>query len=428
MPMKKTPEELRREFWENDLMQGGMIYSQYTQVKNILSTQDEQWVHQQYRLLRKHAIEQTEFYKDRNLEEEFPVVNKSTILENYEAHKARAGYDYPLHTSYTSGSTGTPFAVIQDYKKRSRTIADLKVFGELCDYPSHECMVLLRVLSNHLRRTPEQEDRENIYYVDSSKLDLQGLGEMVEEIYKRKPRILFSYASTLTALAKYVKAEGIGADSFSMRSVLTAGEGISDGDRLLVEETFGCTVYRRYADMELGILAQDTGNGSAYVLNHGSYFFECLKLDSDEPAPYGEVGRIVITDLFNYAFPMIRYDTGDLGIMDLLPGETFPVLREIYGRKRDCIYTTAGDLLSPAKISVLMWGAKGVDQWQFIQENAKEYTLKLNCSKEITDVPEILNRLYGILGSDAVIAVEYVDGIVVLRSNKFRAVICNYTK
>ena len=426
--MKKTPEELRNEFWKNDLMQGGIIHSQYRQIKDILSVQDMQWVQQQYRLIKKHAIEQTDFYKDRNLEEEFPVVNKSTILEHYEEHKAREGYDFPLHTSSTSGSTGTPISVIQDYKKRNRTIADLKVFGELCDYPSHECMVFLRVLSDSLRRTPEQEERENIYYIDSANLDPDHLRGMLNEIYRRKPRILFSYASTLVILAKFVKAEGITADSFSMKSVLTAGEGVSESDRILLEEAFGCTVYRRYSDMELGILGQDTGNGSAYVLNHGSFYFECLKLESDEPAAYGEVGRIVITDLFNYAFPMIRYDTGDLGIMDVLPGEKLPVLKEIHGRKRDCVYTTSGQLLSPAKISVSMWGITGVDQWQFIQEGAKAYTLKLNCSKEITNVSGILNKLQAILGDDAEISVEYVEGIAVLSSNKFRAVICNYIK
>lgn len=39
-----------------------------------------------------------------------------------------------------------------------------------------------------------------------------------------------------------------------------------------------------------------------------------LKMDSDEPAEDGELGRIVITDLYNYAFPILRYDNGDTAI------------------------------------------------------------------------------------------------------------------
>ena len=40
-----------------------------------------------------------------------------------------------------------------------------------------------------------------------------------------------------------------------------------------------------------------------------------LKLDSDEPAEPGELGRIVVTDYYNKTFPMVRYDTGDTGKM-----------------------------------------------------------------------------------------------------------------
>lgn len=212
-----------------------------------------------------------------------------------------------------------------------------------------------------------------------------------------------------------------------MKSVLTGGEGISEENRKMLERVFGCKVYRRYSDMELGILGQDMGDGGAYILNYGSYYFECLKEDSDEPAGPGEVGRIVITDLFNYAFPMIRYDTGDLGIMEIPKEGSFPVLKEVYGRKRDCIYTTDVRLVSPAKISVTMWGAEGVLQWQFIQETEFGYVLKLN-GDETMKSERIVHKLKNVVGFDAQIRVEMVGEIPVTSSNKRRAVICNYKK
>lgn len=150
-------------------------------------------------------------------------------------------------------------------------------------------------------------------------------------------------------------------------------------------------------------------------------------MDSDEPAENGEVGRIVITDLFNYAFPMIRYDTGDLGIMEQSEEDSFPYLKEIFGRSRDCIYTTSGTLISPAKISVMMWGAAGVKQWQFIQKKQFNYVLKLNVEKEI-DEESLANKFKTVLGEDAIIDIEYVDEIPVLASNKRRAVICEWKK
>ena len=58
-------------------------------------------------------------------------------------------------------------------------------------------------------------------------------------------------------------------------------------------------------------------------------------------------------------------------------------LKEIYGRVRDCVYATDGRLISPAKVSVMMWGSDGVKQWQFIQKQKKNYILKLNCEKRV---------------------------------------------
>lgn len=414
-------------FGSRTLNGGGVIFSQYKEIKRVLCNKDMAWVEQKLLEVKRHAIEQTEFYRNYRETDEFPVVNKTILIENHDACLAKAGYQTPTHISSTSGSTGTPFSVVQDFKKRNRTIADLKVFGELCDYPSHERMVFFRVISAKLHRTPEQEDRENIYYIDSADLSDRHLKEMKNALLDKKPRIVFSYPSTLIELAKYINRIGIPKEGFSMKSVLAAGEALSEENRQLLEKTFGCTVYRRYSDMELGILGQDMGNGSAYALNWGSYYFETLKLDLDESTEPGEVGRIVITDLFNYAFPMIRYDTGDLGILDDSDPNDLPKLKEIYGRVRDCVYTTDGRLVSPAKVSVMMWGSEGVKQWQFIQEAQNEYILKLNCEKPVS-ANGYIEKLKSILGEDANIKVQFVDGLPVTASNKRRAVICNYQK
>lgn len=422
----KKPEQLREEFWKQDMESGGLIYSQYAEIKQVISAGDMDWVLRKLQEIKQFAIEHTEYYKEYSPEDEFPVMSKMHLVENYESHTSDGGFMTPIHVSSTSGSTGTPFSVKQDKVKRMRNIADIKVFGEFCDYPSHERMVFFRVINSKLHRTPEQEDAENIYYIDSSDLGEKRLGEMTQVILEKKPRIIFSYSTTLVELAKYIR-DNMGEVTFSMKAVLTGGEGVSEENRRMLGEVFGCKVYRRYSDMELGILGQDMGDGGRYRLNWGSYYFETLKTDSDEPAEYGEVGRIVITDLFNKAFPMIRYDTGDLGVMEKPDDGGWPYLSEIFGRSRDCVYCTDGILLSPAKISVMMWGQSGIKQWQFIQNDRTDYTIKLNTDGEI-DVPPLLCKFTEVLGKDANIHVEFVDEIPVQASNKRRAVICNYEK
>lgn len=409
------------------LNMGGVVFNQYEEVKRVLYDKNMVWVEQRLLDIKRHAIQQTEFYKDYKETDEFPVVNKMTLIENHDACLAKEDIRHRPTFRPLAAVQELLFSVTQDFKKRKRTIADLKVFGELCDYPSHERMVFFHVINAKLHRTPEQEDRENIYYIDSSDLGDAHLEEMKNALLDKKPRIVFSYSSSLVELAKYIDRTGIPEGGFSMKSVLTGGEGLSDENRKLLEKVFGCTVYRRYSDMELGILGQDMGNGSEYILNWGSYYFETLKLDSDKPTEPGEAGRIVITDLFNYAFPMIRYDTGDLGILDKSNPNDLPKLKEIYGRVRDCVYATDGRLISPAKVSVMMWGSDGVKQWQFIQETKDNYILKLNCEKKV-DTEIYVKKFKGLLGESADIEVQLVDEIPVTSSNKRRAVICNYHK
>ena len=421
-----NPEKLRTAFWDEDKMQGSAIWNQYVEIKKNISEENIDWVEQQLLKLKRHAIMETEFYQAYEKTDIFPVVNKRILIENMEKCKAKGGFQLPIHKTYTSGSTGTPFAVPQDYMKRKRTIADLKVFGELCGYPSHEKMIFFRVINDKLHTTKEREQKDNIFYLDSSIMDEEHLQKMLDAIIEMKPWIIFSYASTLVELTKYAEKQSLSAEKYGLKTILTAGEALSQEERLRMQRVFGCKVYRRYSDMEMGILAQDMGGGSEYLLNYGSYYFECLKTDIDEPAEDGEIGRIVITDLFNYAFPMIRYDTGDLGIMRHIDGG-FPRLTEIFGRARDCIYTPEGAMVSPAKISTSMWGIRGLKQWQFIQNSRDEYTLRLNSDKEL-DPQVVINKIQKTLGVDAKIKVQTEEGIPVLASNKRRAIINEYKK
>ena len=76
---------------------------------------------------------------------------------------------------------------------------------------------------------------------------------------------------------------------------------------------------------------------------------EMLRLDSEEPVNPGERGRIVVTDFYNKAFPMIRYDTGDTGIYQEVTDEKGRIhgyFTEIYGRRGSMMYNCKGEPLS----------------------------------------------------------------------------------
>lgn len=155
-------------------------------------------------------------------------------------------------------------------------------------------------------------------------------------------------------------------------------------------------------------------------LNEADYYIEFLKLNSDEQAEEGEVSRVVITDLYNYAMPIIRYDTGVLAIYKNCSECKInkKVITSIYGRKVDIIYNTKGETLSPHIITNNMWGIKGVKQFKFIQEDKTSYKFILNINNSIENYNEIICKFKEILGKEAKIDIEYVDEIPVLSSGK----------
>lgn len=419
----------RNIFWAKDkVFNKNSIKSQYSDIKQILENYEDGIIKVNNYIddLLSHATKTTNYYKkyEGKAISDFPVVNKSIFIENYDDFVSSSFKDEKLHTMSTSGSTGTPFTVLQNMSKRDRVISELKLFGEFCGYKSHEKMVFLRVLSDKTRKSKKTEWAENIYRIDTAALNEERLRETNEFLIKNKIEAIISYGSTFDYLANYIEKYGSKTDKYSIKTIIAGGEAIDIKTREKLNKIFGekCNVVSRYSNQEMGILGQDSSIDSGFVLNHGSYYFECLKIDSDEPAEKGEIGRIVITDLFNYAFPLIRYDTGDTCIMEY-NSSGWPKIKEIFGKKMDVIYSTTGQPISPITISVYMWSLKSIKQWQFIQKEKSLYILKINGTYSM-EIDNVLLEMKKVIGQDAEIIIDYVDEIPVLASNKRRKTIC----
>ena len=221
-------------------------------------------------------------------------------------------------------------------------------------------------------------------------------------------------------------------DFSSLRLAIAGAESLQDDVRAIFKRVMGADILSQYANEECGILAQERvptkATDNPMYWNYASYFFEVLKFDSDEPAEYGELGRIVITDLYNYAFPLIRYDNGDTAVI-LPPDEHsngYYVLGKLYGRRFDLTYTTDGTAIHPLTYGRILKHYENIMQWQFIQENQNEYVLKVIMRGDASNLPLIVEQLKEPLGRDANIRIEEVDDIPVLASGKRKPVVNNW--
>ncbi len=315
---------------------------------------------------------------------------------------------------------------MQNYEKRSRVLAEIVYFGELCGYTIGQRYAFIRSWNSQSRKSPLESFLQNLIAIDTSRLDEESL-ETMRSLLKRDKRLscILGYASSLDLLAQHLLEKGETPESFKrMKVVISGSEILSDKARRNLKRVFGCNVVSRYSNQENGLIAQEVSD-NVFLINRASYYLEFLKPNSNEHARPGELSRIVLTDLFNYAMPMIRYDTGDLAIFDEHP-DYGRVITSIEGRVRDFFYDTQDRLLSPSAITVQMWKFDRLRQFQFIQDGRAKYLLKVNGARGVYEDDDFIEVIENIVGKNANITIEHVDGIPQLQSGKFRQVICNY--
>ena len=431
----------RNLYWISDFFHGKKVRKHFDELKVVLRDSEKGKIIQKNNLVKllNHATQYSQFYsayKGRELSE-FPIMNKNILNENYDLIAINYLYipeqkTKNIHIQKTSGSTGTPFAVFQDTRKRNRRVAELKYFGEDVGFKSHEKLGQCRIWTKWQNKSRKQSFWENIIPINISKMDDDSLANLCKTVKKEKIVSLRAYASWYEKMVEYFESgKGNPQDFSTIKVAISSSEALNEETRAKMKILTGVPIVECYANEEAGILAQQKINDLNYYLNHDGYIFEFLKLESDEPVSYGELGRIVITDLFNYAFPLIRYDTGDTGI--LCPGNKkshgWDYMSKLYGRRLDLIYDTAGNPIHPMNFARVLKNIPTIIQWQLIQKQEKEYLLKLNMKKydeyKLTDISA---EIKSIVGFDAIVEIVNVEEIPVLASGKRKPVICEWKR
>lgn len=416
----------RTGFWTLDRVKGGQIKKNYLDIKKRM--ENMQVNSEALDELLKYAVSTTPFYENIRSDDirSFPVITKNLLKEKWNDFHSSA-YNGPVHLMSTSGSTGTPFTMEWDMGKRNRQLAELIYFNELAGQKLGQPYIYFRVWTDKNRKSKKEQWMQNLFPIDILHLDDQVLEEIRQRL-KSRPYInsCLAYASTYEHIIRYLRSQGDTPEIFHVKSLISGSEVLGMEMKKMIKETMGCLVVDRYSNEENGFLAQTGDVSEDFKVNIASFFIEILKQDSDEDAEIGETGRVVVTDLYSRAVPMIRYDTGDLAVKGSEKDGWTTMLKSIQGRRVDVIYDTSGRKLTAHTWSVYMWKYDKLKQYQFIQEGQKEYLLKLNGAEGIYDDEEIQEYLKTVLGNDAEIKIEHVTGIPVLASGKFKKTVCHY--
>lgn len=409
-------------FWIIDFLKGSKIAAHYNELKKTFEDVEFCKLRQQVNLSKilDYARSNTLFYNNvKSLKlEDFPIINKHIVTKNYDDFFSREfiSQKESLRVMSTSGSSGTPFKIHQNKDKFLRNKADLLFFYYLGNYNIGDKMYFLRIWNSVNKKNKLSLLKENFGMLDTSDLSRNG-AENIQKILlnDKKSKVILGYASSFTALIDHFK--GLTNEKWNIKSIITGAEELPKDTKKKMQTIFNCPVMSRYSNQENGILAQQPITGEDYfLLNEGSYYFEFLKIDSNEYAEIGEDARIVVTDLYNKAVPMIRYDTGDVCKIDVI--DKRKVIVSIVGRKIDYLRTCQNKLISPHIITNLMWKYSIVKEFQLIQKTLLDIHMYISLKTSDFNSDPLVNDLKKVFGDSVNIKIIVLDSIPLEKSGK----------
>lgn len=225
------------------------------------------------------------------------------------------------------------------------------------------------------------------------------------------PGYLLTYPNNLSALLDLAEAgtiDGVGLGR--LIQVRTIGETLRDPLRARCRQVLGVDIADLYSTQEVGVIAVECPQGGGYHVMSEGLVLELLR-DDDQPCAAGETGRIVVTDLHNFATPLIRYDLGDLAEADgpCICGRGLPKIRRILGRQRNLLRLPDGRRFWPLVGAFGYREIAPVRQYQIIQRSLERISLRLAVERPLSMAEEgaLAEKLNEFLGHRFVVDFEY---------------------
>lgn len=328
-------------------------------------------------------------------------------------------------TKSTGGSTGEPVRIVKDAlgiaRERAATWMALEWFG-----------IGMGDRAVRFWGTPLTAGRRlsfalgdlamNRIRLSAFDLDEEDLSAYWRRCLRFRPRWFYGYASLIHLFAEWIEGRGLDGGEIGLRAVVPTSEPLTTRQRATIGRVFGAPVQNEYGCGEVGAIAYECREGRLHVMPH---LVVEVVTDGGAPAGPGEAGEIVVTDLANFAQPLVRFRMGDRATVgEPCPcGRPFPVLGEIQGRVHDVLYTPAGRRWHGEKVDYLMSGLGGFRQYQVVQDAADHVTVRLVADGPLpAELPErirdyVAGRLDGMRAT-----VVQVDRIERARSGKYRIV------
>jgi phenylacetate-CoA ligase len=222
------------------------------------------------------------------------------------------------------------------------------------------------------------------------------------------PETLLIYPSALAGLMRHLKAHA--STLPSIKKILTIGETLSSELRTQAANSFRADVSDMYSSQEAGNIAMQCPASDLYHVMAENLIVEVLN-EHGAPAAVGAAGRVVLTDLNNFATPLIRYDIGDYAEAgpQCSCGRGLPTLKRILGRERNLILMPDGSRHWPLVGFHKFREIAPIVQYQLIQRDRENIEVRLVVERALTKDEEdkLIVLIQTALGYPFALALQY---------------------
>ena len=361
-----------------------------------------------------------------------PILTKQIITSNFEGLKAKDFRRYHPILNKTGGSTGKPLQYYITKDLASINWAGMFRGWEWAKYNLGNKRITIGgssllpddkiSLFNKIRGALERN-----LPLTGAHLTEEILESHVNTIIGYKPEFFYGYSSAIYVLADYCKQMGV--DDIQPKAVFTTAEMLLPHYRFLIEKQFQCEVYDQYGSNDGGIQALECEYHNGFHITTEKAIVEIVD-DKDNLVEPGQTGRIIVTDLHNYAMPFIRYENGDMGTLstEQCPcGRGLPLLKSLEGRTSDILKFSNGVSISGPAVTLIFKDCD-VKQYQLVQTDHNELSVNIIKGNNYSQNDE--NHFISILkhhaGKEISISVNYCENIPKTKAGKHRFIIKEY--
>jgi phenylacetate-CoA ligase len=314
-----------------------------------------------------------DFYK-------IPILTREQVKENFVKFISDKIDPHSLKISTTGGSSGQPLKIGMD-PRVNREVPKWQMLSWWGLSPVSNMASIyrgthssgLKGLSLNLINWPRKTVR-----MDATNITETGIKDFIKAYSKYKPRLIHGYVGALDALADYINDNDIILKPPNV--VWSTAAPITSIQERKISKAFNAPVCDQYGCSEIYYVAAECSHKKGLHIFSDSVRVEILD-DNNMPVKPGQYGKIVLTNLNEYCFPLIRYENGDKGRLlseTCTCGLTLPLMDKIKGRISDNIILPDGTVLSGEYLTTIFDNyTEEIRQFQIIQHKSSAIAVRI---------------------------------------------------